>query len=1275
MADDFGFQPAAPSNDLGFQPAPKIPDTSAVQNMAQKNLAAPTEGEGEPKILTPAQKLDTAAGMPVSAALKGNAPPLTPEWRGHLVDSYKNGTSTNAGDFMQTMLHSIVPIAARGIIATEGAYQPFKPIVSNILEAFKSNFEQTGQSVWEPYNEKNVPWYMVPADVTAKSIGKVGNVIGGAVGTLFAPLQGQATAGLENVVPYLAKGLKELAGGDPRFQNIDKMTTDQVHQVASDIAGWFTMGAGAAYGRNAYEAQRQFSPGAGPWDNHPGADIVKGIIDKDDPNAVSSSQIDEHIAQGFSKSAPAAQDFHDVAQAMQGTSSLTSLPQDIFSHRLPERFVPSDNYTKGLKEYSPIVFRQARPDSAMELMPHSRIITNPGEVYLADNSDMATGQYGNKGGLMMAFDTSSLKGRINKDKPAWEPAWQQGFGEYIGRYNNQSDYQKSLMAVRVPNDLSVSATEKAMLRHTLEAMEKNGWTKTNGDGFIEYRRPEAPPSASMADTLHTIYAETGLRPDQVFEDAQRDPSIKEDIGAGKFPAAYEHLKDTRPPIPDEVKSAMEGMDKLSKEQPPVDLSKEGASKSNNPFVKIFNPAGMSESARDMATALRQGRGPENRDIAVIQEAMKKYAKTFAKMSDADRLEFINYVETRSEGGKLSNPQLQEAADKIKEVYAQVAAKIQERFPDVGLRRDYFTHQYEDQAAADKFFSDWIAKQGSERSLKTRAFPTLKEAMEAGLKPKTTNPIETVMNYVTNMGNLFAAHRSIELAQEMGIADYFRKGQQPTGWEPLNGNLGEKDGKILYAPEDAARVYGNDISEGVTGPAGDILQSVNRVNNFGNMLVLSASMFHFTVTTLSSMAQDVGRALTSGTILERGKNLAQAVTPLANTLKGDKYMQASLYPEAMKELSPELQSAINKAWENNAVNLRNQDYWKAGPAKDYFDIFKNGGVAEEISKARDTLQEHKITGPVRVLANEVGRVMNTISHPLMDTYIPRIKFSATIENIHAWLKSHPDATPEQIDRAVQDIGNNSDNAFGEMMRDNLFWHKITQQTLQTAFLSYSWITGALRMAGKGVPDIGKAIIGKQELTADAKYLLGMAATYTIANGVMTYLKTDQPPDEPMDAVAYKTGGLTKEGKPERAFIPSHFPQYWHYLHDGIGEFGNEASPTLKLVYHLLKNRDWRDLPITNENNSWFDAQKWGDYGKYVLGEETPIGIKSLLQGRKKGSNITDLEKFMGIRATPRQFTDPEGYAEMMRHVNDTEYKKKERSDRKIQSQYENPDGAE
>lgn len=698
------------------------------------------------------------------------------------------------------------------------------------------------------------------------------------------------------------------------------------------------------------------------------------------------------------------------------------------------------------------------------------------------------------------------------------------------------------------------------------------------------------------------------------------------------------------------------------------LSKEGASASINPLGHILNPAGQSESSAEMATAIRQGRGPSARETSVVNENLRKYSPILNKLDDQQRLDLINYIETRSKGGELNNPELQPIADTIRDIYAKMADKIQEIKPNVGLIEDYFTHSYKNIPAAKKFFGDFVAKQGTERNLKQRTIPTLKEAIEYGLEPKTTNPLETVINYVAGMNNLIAAHKTLEIAQEGGIADYFRRNQQPEGWVPLNGNLSEKGNKILYAPEDAARVYNNDISNRATGPLGSIADIVQKSTNFVDKLLLGMSGYHGVLTTISSAASDVDRAIFGGTPLERAKNIASAamVVPVRNLRLGTDIENAYLGKDS---LSPGLQNALDLAIKNNAINVKQQDYWKAGPAKDYVDSFKNGTLLSEFKQAGQEIKERPLVGTAKVLGNELGKVMDTLSKPLFDVYIPRMKNAALIQETHDWLRDNPDATEKEKDRAVQDIGNSVDNRFGEMMRDNLFWHQYTRQSLQLALLSYSWVTGGIRSLGGG-PDAIMAVLGKKQLSSNAKYLFGMAVTYALMNGSYTYLKTGQPPDNFMDLIYPRTGGLYPSGKEERVVLPSHIGQYTQFLLHGYKELGNEANPAIKTALELVNNKDFRGMPITNENNPWYGTQMWEDYLQHTFHQIEPIGIKTFLQGQKVKSNISIGESLLGIRQAPMEVADPAAYKKMMEKVNDLAYEKKLKADVRMKKQYQN-----
>lgn len=811
-----------------------------------------------------------------------------------------------------------------------------------------------------------------------------------------------------------------------------------------------------------------------------------------------------------------------------------------------------------------------------------------------------------------------------------------------------------------------------------------------------------------AETLNNIWQATGVKPEQVFEDAKNSPDIAKDISAGNIPKAYDSLRKKFPaPTPEEN----DRMKRVFNMGPPKDdlnniredtladsakdktapesiLSKEGPQASINPLGHIFNPSGQSESSADMATAIRQGRGPAAQRTAEYADQLQKYSKAANSLDKDQQLDMIHYIEKQGEEGHVPDS-LKPAADDIARIYKEMLQKAKEVFPDMGNISGYFTHQYTDESAAKKFYKDFSAKQGSARNLQEREFPTLKDAMKEGLEPKTTNPIETVMTYVRNMNNLIAAHESLKLAQEAGIADYFKRGQQPDGWVPLNGNLSEKGGgayldkfgnpryespKTLYAPEDAARVYNNDVSEKATGPLGSIIDNVNHANNFVSKLTLGLSGYHAVATTMASMSSDVGRLLTGGE--NTGGSFASALlSTLPDSLLdktgigsdvglGAKIENAYL---GRDQLPDHLQKVLDLAIKNNAIAVKQQDYWKAGPAKDWVDSFKNGTLLSEFKQSGQEIKQSPLTGTAKVIASEVGRAMDTITKPLFDVYIPRMKNAALIQEGHDWLQKHPDATPAEQDKAIQDIGNSIDNRFGEMMRDNLFWHQYTRQTLQMGLLSYSWVTGAARMLG-GVTDAGMAMVGKKELSSNAKYLMGMAATYAVINGVRTYIGTGKPPDDWKDFVWPRTGGTTPQGQPERELLPGHIGQFTNYLHDGIAELGNEASPGLKLLYHVLANKDFRGLPITNDNNPWYNEQRWEDYLKYTLHEVEPIGLKNFIMGQKNGSHISSAENILGARQAPQFITDPEGYKKMMEAINNKAYQKKTKSDQRMESQY-------
>jgi hypothetical protein len=153
------------------------------------------------------------------------------------------------------------------------------------------------------------------------------------------------------------------------------------------------------------------------------------------------------------------------------------------------RRLPSDNYTKSLDNHAPLMFREAAPDEAAEILPGTITAFGPMEKFLADNPDIALGQGGNKGGVQLAFDASKLQGKLNRSKPAWDLNYQNGTAEYVGQGEN-TDFRGALAGVRVPDSVNMKSRDGRMMQFGLNNLLSQGWTmRATDNGYTEYLPP------------------------------------------------------------------------------------------------------------------------------------------------------------------------------------------------------------------------------------------------------------------------------------------------------------------------------------------------------------------------------------------------------------------------------------------------------------------------------------------------------------------------------------------------------------------------------------------------------------------------------------------------------------------------------------------------------------------------------------------------------------------------------------------------------------------
>lgn len=302
----------------GFTPDPApnaMPDMSGIHAMATKNMQPPEKGEiseaasGEEKEAPPpppfSAKLDQAVGMQVSGALgnpKNNAT-LTPDIRGHLMDSYGKGTSTSLDDFMHSVLHTVVPIAAMGI---KNAQEPFKPIIEGMPKGIEQGYQ----------NLKN---FATMADLPTPVLNDLKGKLAKGEPVNWKEYLGTFNEGFMNSPPGQAMGaVFNTVGGaaQPAFDNATKIL--EAGGIPKEVTQ-LIMNLSPLYGARGGYVGAEFPEGAGPWDKAPTEfkEMVGNKLNKS-PAEVTDNDISQAIRMGFEDKAPRAEDFKNAATTMLG---------------------------------------------------------------------------------------------------------------------------------------------------------------------------------------------------------------------------------------------------------------------------------------------------------------------------------------------------------------------------------------------------------------------------------------------------------------------------------------------------------------------------------------------------------------------------------------------------------------------------------------------------------------------------------------------------------------------------------------------------------------------------------------------------------------------------------------------------------------------------------------------------------------------------------------------------------------------------------------------
>jgi hypothetical protein len=748
---------------------------------------------------------------------------------------------------------------------------------------------------------------------------------------------------------------------------------------------------------------------------------------------------------------------------------------------------------------------------------------------------------------------------------------------------------------------------------------------------------------------------------------------------------------------------------------------------------IFSPTSAGPNAKLAETAIRdyEGTGLRNRTIAEHELAAFTAKGDQLVRNPAELAKFYSYVQGRSKGVKLEDPELQPFADELRRLATDTEKELRAlpQTEDMGFITDYFPQMWKNQDAAREFAQNWVGRQGNSKFTKARKYPTIEDGMKAGLELADPNPANSMLSYITNTQKYISQAKVFNEGRELGLIKYGTPGKVPDGWVPLQGKYGSTPPRTIqketgetitvparqaYAPADYALIYNNYLSKGFEATkAADVYKAVRSFKNAQTMLQLGFSTHHMATIIQQSAAQDVVRALSGagGAVKNIAKGnikgakeelkaaagatadlattlapfaatsaplpsavkapLAIASAPLSRTYRRGKKLREQY--EGIKDYGPEMEARA-KLFATAGGRVGEDPMYRGSTHKSLLQSYNEGTLRREFGEGIDEAIKTKGFSTPMQAVQVAGRLADTVAHPLFNRYIPNMKIGAFDSMMGDWMRKNPDASPEAIRLESQHIMDLLDERLGEIADSNIFWDRTTKQVLGVMFRAPNWNLGLVRQSFGALADTGKAAAQlaktgsvSPKLLDRPKYLLGYALLLAGMNTAMGYLKTGQMPDEPVDLITYETGGKTPGGYDERALLPGHPKEIIHMFPKPGG------SPTSGLA-DLLGNK-WSS-PVTSsyeayKNENW-RGDPIGGYGArawHVLAEPfMPLQLQQMYQGAPVGSELSFPERFMNINQAPAAITERQRLESINRNMKAKAERKKQRNENREKARY-------
>lgn len=701
--------------------------------------------------------------------------------------------------------------------------------------------------------------------------------------------------------------------------------------------------------------------------------------------------------------------------------------------------------------------------------------------------------------------------------------------------------------------------------------------------------------------------------------------------------------------------------------------------------RAFDPrAGVSEKA---LTHIMKALGDRNHMSAIMDAGMASFEKMFDKLSDADRIDFIDRLKT---GKPQATPELTQVANLIRKLDDELYNELH-KFKNVPWKENHFRVLWKvipgsKPGAKEKYYTSNRPMEGNRGFLKRATLADMSEGMRRGGVPYSTNPITMFKIAYADGMKFITAQRMWENLKKDKLVKFVRGyGEIPDGFVKLNDRLANvyfrTPAELTLQPPDKSAVFhtGAPLPPGYVehngkpykvegkpgvGPvragewyiekgAGRLLNNFLSEDHIRNTKIgrglmelkniftsaeLAYSGFHAVAEGMEAINSQIGHGIRKianlgdwrGGVKDILSSIAAPKTTANTGAKAIKYATS----EAFRK-SPE-----GQAWERRIP----------GAAQYVEDFFQGGGLlkqhddlrAKTLQLFKDQFNKDNYLGAV---LRAVPAANTIITDPLFNVFIPRLKVGMFFKEFPTILKENAErlatgkVTRQELARQTVDF---IDDRLGEMNFDNLFWNKTLKTAMQFFLRSVTWKLGSLRATWGIFPEQAKEIAKaakegrRPNLAPKAAWGLGLIAMQTAFASVIQHMLAGKGIESGKDIIAPQ---IDPNDPDQRTVLPTYMKDIFHQYHsitgpDKLSYVKSGMAGQLSKLYDLYNNKDFYGYEIRDQHASALD--QLGQSLLYV--SPKPFSVSSASEMAKSGQPWSrQVMSALGLQKAPGWLT--------------------------------------